>query len=122
MTIDGEANGALQHLFSEERVHRIRLRYKARRLTEYCLACDETGSCGVGRRLTTVHQNCCVTHVGADFRHCASCSLTLTATCPIDQAALADALHRQLAHCTDKRRTALPLCLIRFDVLTASAR
>lgn len=109
---------AAAEFFSTDRIRRIRVRNRARRLTEYCVACDDIRSCQFGQLLKNIHETACVTQVGEDFHYCSKCAHTLNGDCPIDQAQLSDALHEQLARCTAKRGYRLPLCLLRFDVLS----
>ncbi len=106
-------------LYSEEEVHKINVRGKARGLTKLCVACAELGCCAVGRQLAQLHRRFCEPEVGADFRHCSHCSRTL-AGCAVDEAALDAQLHEQLAHCTRKRGFDMPFRLMRWDVLFGS--
>jgi len=106
--------------FSKERVGLVQARRKARRLTEYCIACEEIHKCRFGQQLRDIHEACCASEVGHEFLYCASCSHTLIESCPIDKTLISDELHEQLARCNEKRGFAFPLCLLRFDVLVPS--
>lgn len=103
-------------IYSEQEVHTINVRAKARGLTRLCVDCNELGICVVGRRLTQLHRKFCEPEVGPDFRHCAQCSRTLDG-CAVDAAALDRELHEQLAYCTRKRGFQMPFLLTRWDVL-----
>ena len=105
------------NVFTDERVARIRVRNKARRLTALCLACEDIADCPFGLQLKEIHENFCSAQVGNDFRYCAKCHLTLTGDCPIDAAEMAEDLYEQLGRCTAKRGLSLPLILVRLDVL-----
>lgn len=109
-----------QDLFSDERLRRVRLRHKLRRLTQLCLDCEDLKTCAFGQRLVQIHQQRCKAQVGDDFWYCAKCAHSLGSYCAIDQAQLATALHEQLGRCTEKRGWTLPLPLIRFDILDTS--
>lgn len=103
--------------FSADRIRRIRIRNKARRLTEYCVVCNDIKACQFGQLLKTIHETSCALQVGQDFMYCSKCEHTLNGDCPIDKAELSEALHEQLGRCTAKRGYGLPLCLLRLDVL-----
>jgi hypothetical protein len=106
--------------YSEDEVRLVRVRGKARTLTKLCVACENLGGCAFGRRLEQFHKEFCRPQVGDDFRRCARCSRTLDGSCVVDQAALADELHQQLAVCTQRRGFDMPLNIARLDVLFGS--
>lgn len=107
-------------LFSDERIRRVRVRNKVRRLTELCLDCKDLSDCRFGQQVKNLHEKSCKPQVGDEFRYCAGCLYTLGGECEVDKANLSDSLHQQLAHCTSKRGYGLPLLLIRFDVIHRS--
>lgn len=103
-------------IYSEQEIHAINVRGKARGLTKLCVECNELGICAVGRRLAQIHRKFCEPEVGGDFRRCSRCSRTLDG-CAVDAAALDRELHEQLAYCTRKRGFQMPFLLTRWDVL-----
>lgn len=112
-----EARPTGTDLRSEDRLQLTKTRNKARRLTEYCVKCEDIGTCQLGKSLASTHKEFCGNEVGNDFKYCAKCSHTLNGNCPIDKANIALELQEQLAVCTRKRGLGLPLCLLRLDVL-----
>lgn len=104
-------------LYTTEELATIRVRGKARALTELCVACRDLGECQLGKRLVQLYRDSCEPQVGDDFRYCASCSRTLDGSCVIDRASLAEELHEQLAVCTRKRGFDMPFHILRWDVV-----
>jgi hypothetical protein len=106
-------------LFPDELVDRLRVRGKARRLTELCVSCDIVHNCSLGAKLNKIFHDVCKPEVGMEFRYCADCSRTLGSACAIDQAELKQALHEQLEHCNVRRNFEMPLTLLRLDLMFA---